>query len=457
MNPSKIVLIDDDDDVRTLLEHVLGVPEFEVFAFRDGRDALMRLHEVEPDLIIADIMMPEMDGRTFFQVVKRSQALRHVPFLFLSAIQSPDVMVATMEEGADDYVTKPFSPACLLAKVRAILRLAERSAAVAEDRRADQLSGELGARGPFPLFKFCESVHLTGRLTVQAKGIECFADFVGGELIGAGCQPPAAHQDAMDLLLSLKEGSYRIVQRRLDPTELRRLDSSLAEGELEDEGTTAEGLVHLPGGRLTQIDLRGESVTVQTEAENRPDLAITTLIARGGRVIRKIENVWPHPLQRRQEQAVAEDQLRRQHERVVATLGDLAIANPAGAGGVAPAVDGGLLAWAVSFLGEQARDVLGTIMTAILLRRTQRSLVLTHEALRHFRVGNDGRVLIDRDRAALPRSAIAAVAAWVTAFIEEAAILSDKANRVRVRQATRMMEADLERMGFYQALGPLGT
>ena len=123
----KIVSVDDDPHIRKLIELTLPAPEFQVMSFGDGRDALMRLHQIAPDLIIADIMMPEMDGRTFFQVVKRSQELRHVPFIFLSAIHATDQIVATMEAGADDFVNKPFSPIRLLAKVRGVLRLAGRT------------------------------------------------------------------------------------------------------------------------------------------------------------------------------------------------------------------------------------------------------------------------------------------------------------------------------------------
>src|SRR5262245_12839876 len=94
---AKIVVVDDEEQIRNLVARTLPGPEFEVIGFGDARDALMRLHDIAPDLILCDIMMPEMDGRTFFQVVKRSTLLRHVPFIFLSAIHATDQIVATME------------------------------------------------------------------------------------------------------------------------------------------------------------------------------------------------------------------------------------------------------------------------------------------------------------------------------------------------------------------------
>ncbi|HLA76466.1 MAG TPA: response regulator transcription factor [Vicinamibacteria bacterium] len=451
--PKKIVLVDDDPHIRRLIEQSLPAPEFQVLGFGDGRDALMRLHEIVPDLIVADIMMPEMDGRTFFQVVKRSQELRHVPFIFLSAIHASDQIVATMEAGADDFVNKPFSPIRLLAKVRAILRLAGRTAAYAEDRRHHELTGNLGAKGTLPLVKFCESVRLSGRLTVTAPGVERWADFLGGELLAAGSQPGTEGDDAIEGLLSMTAGGYRIEQRRLDPGALPNFEGG-GSGLAEDPAVglpSPEGPAHLPGGLLSKLAVRGAPVTIQTEAENRPDFMVTTLVARSGQVIRKIESSWPHPLQRRADQAAAEAQVRRQHERVAATVGELASEPPAPAGGPAT-TDGALLAWAVSFIAEQTRDLLGSVMTTALLRRTWTRLARKHESLRSLRVVADGRVLVNHEQAALPGPAVPAVAEWVASFLTEAGALAEKAGKVRIRQATRMMEADLERIGFYAAL-----
>jgi CheY-like chemotaxis protein len=460
MGPAKkIVVVDDDEAIRHLLALTLPAPEFEVVSFGDGRDALMALHDLAPDLILCDIMMPEMDGRTFFQVVKRSETLRHVPFVFLSAIEATDQIVATMDAGADDYVSKPFSPQRLLAKIRAVLRLAGRTAPHAEDRRQDQLEGSLGPKGPLPLVKFCESVRLSGRLTVRAAGVERWAEFLGGELVQAGGGPEVAGEEPIDLLLAMTAGDYRVDQHRLDASQLQ----ALAQGQpmslsAPDAEASAEGPAQLPGGLLARLAVRGEDVTIQTEAENRPDFTITTLIARHGQVLRKIESAWPHPLQRRGDQAAAETQVHRQHERVAASVRELATAppRPAPTPGGAAAVDGALLAWAVSFVVEQARDLLGSVMTVAVLRRTHKRLQRDREPLRAFKVGADGRVSVERGREALAGSAVVAAAAWVEAFLAEATTLVERAGRIRVRQATRMMEADLEKIGFYAALGAAG-
>ena len=120
---------------------------------------------------------------------------------------------------------------------------------------------------------------------------------------------------------------------------------------------------------------------------------------------------------------------------------ELSFETPPAPGGSPPTVDGALLAWAVSFIAEQTRDLLGSVMTAALLRRTWTRLLKDHESLRSLRVAADGRVLVDHERAALPASAVPAVASWVTSFLAEASALAERAGKVRIRQATRMMES----------------
>src|SRR5262245_50694340 len=106
--PKKVVVVDDEPDIRQLLENVLRLPEFEVAAFGDPREALARLPEVEPDLIVCDVMMPGMDGPMFFRAVKGSPLLKDVPFIFLSVVDATERVVALLDAGADDFVSKPF-------------------------------------------------------------------------------------------------------------------------------------------------------------------------------------------------------------------------------------------------------------------------------------------------------------------------------------------------------------
>jgi DNA-binding response OmpR family regulator len=143
----RIAVIDDDAYVLRVLEAALRGEGFDVAGFADPRDALAGMRETTPDLILCDVLMPFMDGRALFREVKETPNLRDVPFVFLSGVEGDDEIADTLERGADDFVSKPFSMSRLLAKVRATLRLAE--------RRHDALSGAIGPAGSLPLLKFC--------------------------------------------------------------------------------------------------------------------------------------------------------------------------------------------------------------------------------------------------------------------------------------------------------------
>ena len=194
---------------------------------------------------------------------------------------------------------------------------------------------------------------------------------------------------------------------------------------------------------------------VQTEGENRPEFTVTTVVARGGQVMRKVQSAWHHPFKRREDHDVARGQIDRQHDRVLAMLQGLAAEAAPVPVPTAPAaalgVDPSLLAWALSFVAEQVRDHLGAVMTLALLRASFKRVASRRPAVRSFRVAEDGRVVAAETEALLPPAAVEAVAAWTADFLSAAGEVVDTAGAIRLRQATRMMEAELEKVGFYAA------
>lgn len=115
----KILLVDDDPRLRDLVRIALERAEFAVITANDGQSALTHAAREAPDLIVLDIGLPEMDG---FEVCRRVRAGSDVPILFLTARDDEIDRILGLEMGADDYVTKPFSPRELVARVRAILK-----------------------------------------------------------------------------------------------------------------------------------------------------------------------------------------------------------------------------------------------------------------------------------------------------------------------------------------------
>jgi len=124
----KILVVDDTRNVLTMINDFLISQDYEVFTAVDGREALEVYHSVNPDLILLDIMMPNMDGYQFItQLRKESDA----PVIMITAKQQEAEIIKGFDLGADDYITKPFRLRELLVRMRAVLR---RAAPLDEER-----------------------------------------------------------------------------------------------------------------------------------------------------------------------------------------------------------------------------------------------------------------------------------------------------------------------------------
>lgn len=122
MDQTLILVVDDEPDVAQLLQLQLSTEGFRVQIALDGMTAIDVCRTLEPNLVILDVMMPQMSG---FEVCERIREFSNVPILMLTARAQGDQDVAVgLDSGADDYVTKPYSPIQLLARVRALLRRA---------------------------------------------------------------------------------------------------------------------------------------------------------------------------------------------------------------------------------------------------------------------------------------------------------------------------------------------
>ena len=117
--PKRILVVDDDDDIRTLVEMLLSGAGYAVEAAVDGRAALRAFHARPADLVVLDISMPELDG---FETLERLRDLRDVPVILLTARSGEIDKVRGFRAGADDYVVKPFGKRELIARVEALLR-----------------------------------------------------------------------------------------------------------------------------------------------------------------------------------------------------------------------------------------------------------------------------------------------------------------------------------------------
>ncbi|HTH20365.1 MAG TPA: response regulator, partial [Candidatus Udaeobacter sp.] len=117
-----ILIIEDESDVADLLEMSLRKAGFKTTATADGATGLQKAHENRPDFIILDLMLPKMSGLEVCRILKGDAATSHIPILMLTAKAEEVDRIVGLEFGADDYVTKPFSPREVTLRIRAILR-----------------------------------------------------------------------------------------------------------------------------------------------------------------------------------------------------------------------------------------------------------------------------------------------------------------------------------------------
>lgn len=121
----RILIIEDDRDIIELVRYNLTNEGFQVTASSDGSTGLAQIKKSPPDLLLLDLMLSKLSGLDICKEVRRDQSLNRLPILMLTARGSEADRVVGLEMGADDYVTKPFSPRELVARVKALLRRAE--------------------------------------------------------------------------------------------------------------------------------------------------------------------------------------------------------------------------------------------------------------------------------------------------------------------------------------------
>ncbi|WP_053955054.1 response regulator YycF [Inediibacterium massiliense] len=134
----KVLVVDDEKSISDILKFNLEKEGYDVSVSFDGQDAVKTTYEVEPDLILLDVMIPEMDG---FQVCKKIRENFNMPILMLTAKEEEVDKVLGLELGADDYITKPFSMRELLARVKANIRRIENNGS--NDKMHNIISGDL--------------------------------------------------------------------------------------------------------------------------------------------------------------------------------------------------------------------------------------------------------------------------------------------------------------------------
>lgn len=217
-----ILVVDDEARIREVLHYALKKEGFSVTAVADGRAAVKAVEDGGVDLIILDVMLPEMDG---LEVCRRVRAKGRVPILFLSARAEEIDRILGLELGGDDYLTKPFSPRELVARVRAVFRRVE-SPPVPEAKKS------VLAHGQVSLDTDRHEARFAGRL------ISLTATEFG--LLGALLERPGVVLTRAQLMQRAYSYDNLITERTID-THVRRIRAKFrAEG--GDPITTVHGV-----------------------------------------------------------------------------------------------------------------------------------------------------------------------------------------------------------------------
>jgi two-component system, OmpR family, alkaline phosphatase synthesis response regulator PhoP len=149
--PELVLLIEDEKEIRDLMRYHLERDGFRVTAVADGEEGLERVRAARPDVLVLDLMLPGRDGLDVLREVRDTPATRDLPVMVVTARSAEMDRLLGFEHGADDYLTKPFSPRELVARLRALIRRvrAGNAEAVVEvgELRVDPFAGEATWRG----------------------------------------------------------------------------------------------------------------------------------------------------------------------------------------------------------------------------------------------------------------------------------------------------------------------
>jgi len=205
----RIAIVEDEAELAGLIDYNLTRAGYQAHILTGGRGTLKSLEEYRPDLIVLDVMLPDMDGFELCRHIRQSPALRRVPVLFLTARSEEVDRVLGLEIGGDDYMTKPFSPRELVARVKAHLRREELDVAPA-----------MQELGPFRLDREGRRIYIADReLTLTSTEFNLLEFFL--------LHPGRAF--SREQLLEAVWGEQRFVTPRTVDVHVRRLREQIEE------------------------------------------------------------------------------------------------------------------------------------------------------------------------------------------------------------------------------------
>ena len=285
-----VVIVDDDDVTSEVFQLSLEETGLTVRGFASPTEALTFLQTTEPDLIVSDLMMPEMDGFAFRSAYLHAFPERRTPFLFISSVADPDVIVTGLDNGADDYIVKPIDHRVFVAKVRRLLARQRQPHAV--------YRGSLDRFSLPSIMKFCEFKAVTGSVTIASDELAMTLACRDGYFL----LDDPGNSAQIETALGLTTGQFEI---RIEPVDCSHLQQ-LAESATGMVASLAQQ--PLPMGKLSGVKIKGRLFQVQSEYVVHPDEQVITTVILDGRVLHKKEALAPLSLGRGVLQKLIESQ-----------------------------------------------------------------------------------------------------------------------------------------------------
>jgi two-component system alkaline phosphatase synthesis response regulator PhoP len=199
MAKEKILVVDDEEDILELVRYNLSREGYRVTGSLSGEDAMRKVRSDVFDLILLDLMLPGMDGLAFTKTAKNDSRLRGIPIIMLTAKGEEADIVTGLELGADDYITKPFSPRVVIARVRAALR-----------RRKETPEDEMA------IVKIHDLEINPGRRSVLAKGDPVELTYTEFQLLLVLAKRPGWVFTRSQIVDLIRGGDYPVTDRSVD-------------------------------------------------------------------------------------------------------------------------------------------------------------------------------------------------------------------------------------------------
>ncbi len=290
-----ILIVDDEPVFRTLVTEALRREGHELIVCSAASEALERLEEHDPDLIISDIVMPGMDGFAFRKEYSERFPRRNTPFVFLSSQSAPEQIVKGLDADVDDYLTKPIVPEVLRAKVRSLLARCAR-------HTSKTFTGNLALFPFIKIIRFCEQHGLTGEVDFETDDWAITVPFRAGEMLIDTIEDGDA---VLERLYDMERGRFTIRTGTVDFSSLESV--GVDSGSRTTESQPAPGL---PMGRLSGIKAGKRLFQIQTELATHPELQVITVVILDGNTVLKRATKPPVDADRNRLEALIEDQHR---------------------------------------------------------------------------------------------------------------------------------------------------